>query len=1083
MKRFFLVFITIFMVSCFNVSNPLVVEMGESKAFSLVGQIKSFDGSGLFNISVSIKGAASMTVKSNGAGYYRFDNLQAGLYSFEVENETYLFYPEKGSFSLELSEDINQVNFVGIPKERVYWGKPFTTPATYSASEPVPVFNGKQTLISDIQGDGHSSRFKDREVENIVGIVTFARKGNFEIYTEWQELYIQSLYDDNNRDTSEGIRVLTSFGGSGEIYNVGDLVLIRKASVRESKLDEIYGNSYGHYDNNLSVTELEAPQNDYDENGGAHPVLGIIKLATDMPLPSPVALTQITSDKGYVPSSFFKKSFSVFNRNINSVDFFESIEGMRVSISSALVVGVSQEDNSIKVIPESGKYSNSKSFREGLLAGDLIYHPDVITVARKLLPIPIVNIGDVFLDDIVGIVDYSYGEYKVFVTEITNNIRRGAREEITELSAVGDNLVTAFINCDDLSPKSSLVGNSAKVNKLIEEIAFNLKGPDIVALSGLLDDSGVVDDNTRDSNVFINEEILQGLNSIVNPKKDYKAMYIRPENNRDGLDGYNPRIVFLYNSKRVSVDRRPTLDDLSSYPNLFDELSVTNVIVNSDGEIENNPSRLGVGEACFEKEEKPLVGEFKFRGEKVVVVACSFSDLSTDTPLRGAIQPPERPSIAIRAEQKKVVSHFVENILSENPNEKIIVMGGFNEVDDDNLFYEENLFNLMNNIEKEDAYTYSKDGSLLKCDSIYISSELKKLPVKFDIVHTNSEFAKDIVFSNYDPVVASFSFSSVGGSGEIPTWANGFPTASTTKCYSVSTSVNSYLASRVYYVALEGDVLAISGDSIRRGVNEFGQPLDVYGFDYLENGVEKSVEIDGLLPNKEYTVFMVLETESSVLSDISRFVVTTRALADRPNATDLFISEYLEGGGDRDFYNRVIEIANFTGADVNLTGYHLVRDIDGNGDFDVSDEGSETSANSHKARRVNLSGVIKDGEVFLVVAEGYRKYITEPYLESIANMSPYSTKKIKGDPVEFYFGFGYFNGDEQILLQKENGGSFDTVDWLGVSGESWGVNVDFVRNPSVKSGRIDAQNPRINGEWKVFSGNTFSNLGFHRYDP
>lgn len=169
-------------------------------------------------------------------------------------------------------------------------------------------------------------------------------------------------------------------------------------------------------------------------------------------------------------------------------------------------------------------------------------------------------------------------------------------------------------------------------------------------------------------------------------------------------------------------------------------------------------------------------------------------------------------------------------------------------------------------------------------------------------------------------------------------------------------------------------------------------------------------------------------------------------------ASDLFISEYVEGSGN----NKAIEIANFTGAAVDLSDYRVNVYANGNT--------SPTASSSF-----NLSGNLPDGAVYVVVHLG-----SDTALTSL------------GDLV---INFTY-NGDDAIELVNQNIGN--AIDIIGVIGEdpgaSWNQLTNSTENQTLRrnsgiSGSISTITgfPTLGTEWTSFPLNDFSNLGTHSF--
>jgi len=158
------------------------------------------------------------------------------------------------------------------------------------------------------------------------------------------------------------------------------------------------------------------------------------------------------------------------------------------------------------------------------------------------------------------------------------------------------------------------------------------------------------------------------------------------------------------------------------------------------------------------------------------------------------------------------------------------------------------------------------------------------------------------------------------------------------------------------------------------------------------------------------------------------------------NASDLFISEYIEGSS----YNKAIEIANFTGAAIDLSAYSLMKQTNGAGTW-----GSE----------LKLSGQLEKNQVYI-----------------IAHSSAESTLQNKAD-ISTGSAVMSFNGNDPIALFK-NGNPIDIV------GNFNSGSTDFAKDATlVRKSTIAAPNATYDtAEWDSYSQNTYTYIGTHTFD-
>jgi hypothetical protein len=169
------------------------------------------------------------------------------------------------------------------------------------------------------------------------------------------------------------------------------------------------------------------------------------------------------------------------------------------------------------------------------------------------------------------------------------------------------------------------------------------------------------------------------------------------------------------------------------------------------------------------------------------------------------------------------------------------------------------------------------------------------------------------------------------------------------------------------------------------------------------------------------------------------------------NATDLFISEYVEGSSN----NKYIEIFNGTGANVDLSGYQLLYYSNG--------ASSASTTNT-------LSGILPNNSAIVYKNGSATIYSGNSSVNTSVN----------------------FNGDDAIALYKIATSSYvDIFGQIGVDpGTSWisgilsTVDKTLVRKPTIKSGITSnpaSGFPTLSTEWDIYNIDDVSNLGTHIY--
>ncbi|HZE29139.1 MAG TPA: Ig-like domain-containing protein, partial [Gaiellaceae bacterium] len=243
------------------------------------------------------------------------------------------------------------------------------------------------TFIHEIQGAAHLSPKAGQLVSSVPGIVTAKTTNGF---------WMQDPAPDADEATSEGIFVFTS---SAPAVNVGDSVQVN-ARVQEFRPG-------GASNGNLTTTELASPS--------------VSILSTGNPLPAPTVI----GTGGRIPpdtiidndSTGNAETSGVFDPAQDGLDFYESLEGMRVQLNNAVAVGPTEPDfGETPVIGDDGANASVRTYRGGLLLRPDDGNPERVTLDDLLTPLPNVNVGDHYSGPIVGVMDYNFGNPFIEVT-------------------------------------------------------------------------------------------------------------------------------------------------------------------------------------------------------------------------------------------------------------------------------------------------------------------------------------------------------------------------------------------------------------------------------------------------------------------------------------------------------------------------------------------------------------------------------------------------------------------------------------------------------------------------------------------
>jgi hypothetical protein len=566
--------------------------------------------------------------------------------------------------------------------------------------------------IGALQGEAHVSPFANSSVTGIRGIVTAVDANGF---------WIQDA-GDGNALTSDAIYVFRGSGGSKPVVGADVSVGGRVQEFRPG------GNA-----NNLTTTQINATSGAGGSlstlsTGNALPAAAVVGAGFLPPLAIAPDVGNVETAPGYRldPSTY-------------AMDYYEALEGMRVSLPSAVAVGPNKAFGELPVIASAQVGAAITSPRGGVVVGPGSFNGHRIILDDRLVATPLVNSG-AQLSGVVGVMDYSFSNYKLLVTQAPTVVSNALQRETASLAPGRFGLASYnVLNLGGDAPQS-------RIDAIAGQIANGLSAPHLIALQEVQDNDGAIDSGTTADDVT-----LSRLAAAVSAQtgRTYKAVSVDPANNTDGgQPGGNIRNAFLYDTSRVSFS------EVVGGP--LDAITAT---AGSGGRIELNlgAGRIDPANPAFDDSRKPLVADFSVDGQQIIVVNNHFNSKGGDQPLFGPNQAPVRSTEVQRLAQAEAVASFVEGLLAINPFANIVVTGDFNDfqfAETLDPLAEAGLVNLTGLLPEGERYTYNFEGNLQALDHMWVSKNLLgKGDWAYDIVHMNSEFFDQV--SDHDPLLLS----------------------------------------------------------------------------------------------------------------------------------------------------------------------------------------------------------------------------------------------------------------------------------------------------------------------------------------
>jgi len=580
--------------------------------------------------------------------------------------------------------------------------------------------------LSQIQGAGHRSPHEGEWLFGVEGVVTAV-----DTSTTPTKVWLQDAVGDNSQSTSDGL-CFETFASHDLV--TGDKLLLSGRVIESS------------HRGSLSVTCLRG---------------NVTRtLSRDNELPSSIPLDTA------LPTHFDDDKLAVFEPWNDAIDYYESLEGMRVQVPSPVVVGTSSRFGDFVVLPKGGTGLEPRTAAGGILLTAESGNPQRVQIDPRLLAVPeeaassafeSLRVGAEFAGSMVGVLDYSFGAFEIVLTESPGHPTAPVSPaDGTKMEGSETALTIATFNVENLDALDS----PEKYLRVAMTIVEGLGAPDLLGLQEVQDESGTADDGAVSAAATL-DRLVEEIVSLGGPR--YEFHQIDPENNADGgQPGANIRVAYLVNPQRLNVPLRGTPGPHTP----------TSVEIREDGVyLSQNPGRVAPQDVAFafnealgyEASRKALALEIEFAGRQLFVINAHLSSKRGDDGLYGSVQPPRRVTEEQRLEQTRRIRSFVEEISVARPDAAIVVLGDLNEHEFRPPVRElagGDLANLILQVPLSERYTYNYRGNSQVLDHILVSRSLaEEASPRIDIVHVNADAPASQRSSDHDPVVVRLDLS------------------------------------------------------------------------------------------------------------------------------------------------------------------------------------------------------------------------------------------------------------------------------------------------------------------------------------
>lgn len=604
----------------------------------------------------------------------------------------------------------------------------------------------KELRIYQIQGTSHLSPYLNTKVRT-QGIVTaIGRRENS--FSGW-DLYIQDPTGDGNLATSDAIHVFLNHNSTD--LKLGDLVEV-EATVYEEFTTT-----------GLSRTSLQQ-------------VSDIKVIASNSNLPKAI---QLGKDGRKIPSKKISSwrgdlNFKPYLELDDAIDFWESLEGMRVQISNPRVAGFRGGYQSITdrfpkghlnlyVYPDGDNLPVSKATQVNGILSDPIngdFNSTVIQILKSHLSPAfdhekVYQVGDLLKGSVQGVLGYEpnifgEGEWSILIPQAQNSLAPDfiknrkivplSERPKTNFNNYENQITIANYNVENLTASDPEI----RFRSIGETIQMTLNCPTIINFVEIQDYNG----EDFEGGASAEKTLKKIIEHTQCAKNNYKVVNIDPLNHGEGgVPGGNIRVAMIYDSAKVIFKSNP-----APRPN-------SETIVLDNGSLNYNPGRVFPNDWSFQGSRRSLVVEFEFQGERIFVLGNHFNSKLGDRSPWGSLQPQDFRTEFKRRGMAYAINRFVRILEEQNPNALVAVTGDFNAYINErslDILKGNELINTMDFIPRNQRYTTNHNGSSQALDYLFINKNFLKKQPKLEVLHINSDYQGR--YSDHDPLLVQFTF-------------------------------------------------------------------------------------------------------------------------------------------------------------------------------------------------------------------------------------------------------------------------------------------------------------------------------------
>ncbi|KAI0202625.1 DNase I-like protein [Astrocystis sublimbata] len=456
------------------------------------------------------------------------------------------------------------------------------------------------------------------------------------------------------------------------------------------------------------------------------------------------------------------------------MDFWQSLVSQYVIIKEPQAVGPPNEKGDTWIV---GNWFTNKGPDNGVNERD--GNPEAILIGAPLdgtINPKGTKMGDK-LEAIKGVVTQSGGFYRILPLTKLNIV--SSREP----AVAPPSILVSEKHCEGITVASYNVvdlhrGDMKYVNAIASDIVNLMRSPDLIALQGINDDSGPLDDGVIDCKENL-VALTNAIWEVSGRSANYSYTYINsPNNHNGGPPGTNLRNAYIYRPDILQLQSRDKVVRGSWNETTKVQYDTSKFILYRW--LDLNPGFIDPTNRVWLDTPKPLFAAWEIvksaehKGDTSRTLFTLNLDLAPragSSSMHGDARPPPNAHQDQRIKQAHLVGKYMEKGFNEpldyRPLERIVALGSFYDHGYGRPVHVFRHTSHLHNLSRKEKikgierYTHFRDGTAVEYDHMFVNKIPDRVYPNYTCVHANTWASNDGRTSTHDPIIAKINVLSI----------------------------------------------------------------------------------------------------------------------------------------------------------------------------------------------------------------------------------------------------------------------------------------------------------------------------------